>query len=347
MPELSGLYLSELWIWKRMRGMQDQYKRTIDYMRISVTDRCNLRCKYCMPEGVASTSHEEILRYEEILKICKEAVQLGIVNFKVTGGEPLVRKGVLDFMEKLKRLEGVSSVTLTTNGVALREYIPRLKAMGIDGINISLDTIKEETYEKITGKRELSKVLEGISRSCEAGIRTKINCVLLDEYRESIGELASFAERENINVRFIELMPIGIGKGMRGISQEEARVILLEKYPDLSPVKKEESGRKVWGNGPARYETSGCLKGTIGWIDAVSHAFCESCNRVRLTSTGMLKPCLCYGESRDLRKILRENASEEKLREEMRETIYYKPRAHCFGHIEEISESKKMVEIGG
>lgn len=321
--------------------MYDQYGRNIDYLRISVTDRCNLRCSYCMPDGVACIEHREILSYEEILKVCKVAVDLGIVNFKITGGEPLVRKGILTLIKQLKQMKGVKTVTLTTNGVLLEKYIKQIKDAEVDVINISLDTLDKLQYEKITGTDALEQVKSGVMASLQNGIHTRINCVLLEEYQKDIPALAELAEKYKIDIRFIELMPIGVGKDGGGFSQEKAREQLLERYPDLHKV---EDYR---GNGPARYEISSLLKGKIGWIDAISHIFCDDCNRVRLTSRGLLKPCLCYGECVDLKKVLRSEKSEENLKNVMYQAIYGKPKEHCFSEKNQISEHHKMAEIGG
>ncbi len=321
--------------------MLDQFGREIDYLRISVTDRCNLRCKYCMPDGVQRITHGEILRYEELLTICKEAVNLGIKRFKITGGEPFVRKGIISFIQSLKEIDGVESVTLTTNGTLLLENIEKLMAVEIDGINISLDTLSEEQYKDITGADALESVIKAIEKCVKAEITTRINCVLLEEYKENIIPLAALAEIYPIDIRFIELMPIGAGKQGGGFSQPEARKLLMERYPDLHPLE------QYHGNGPAKYEGSSFLKGKIGWIDAISHIFCGDCNRVRLTSTGLLKPCLCYGEGADLRAILRNGGSTDILRETMENTISQKPRAHCFLEKNNVSENHRMVEIGG
>ncbi len=330
--------------------MRDTYHREINYMRLSITDRCNLRCTYCMPEGISCIDHKDILRYEEILRVCQSAIELGITNFKITGGEPLVRKGCLDFIDHLKQMNGVETVTLTTNGILLQKAIPRLKDIGVDAINISLDTTEREAYEKLTGYDQYQKVKSAVVACINSGIRTKLNCVLLESQKQELTKLASFAENDKVDVRFIELMPIGMGTMHRGISRMQAEKILKKKYPDL---KKEMNNTDIWqGNGPAVYETSKALKGRIGWINAVSHQFCDRCNRMRLTSTGKLKPCLCYGETIDLISILRDPLLDEKnidlkIREKIEEAINSKPMAHCFRNVNQISEKKQMSQIGG
>lgn len=319
--------------------MTDQFGRTIDYMRISITDRCNLRCRYCMPEGVKFLDHKEILRYEEILRIAQAAVELGIVNFKVTGGEPLVRRDCVDFIRRLKNLPGVRTVTLTTNGVLLAPLARELAEAGVDWVNISLDAADRETYAAITGFDTLEQVLAGLDACEEVGLPFKLNCVLLPDSRDRLIPLARFAQEQPIDVRFIEVMPIGLGAGRSGLAWEEALSILRRKWPDLRPAEERR------GNGPARCYASGSLRGRIGVIDAVSHKFCAQCNRVRLTSTGQLKPCLCYSEGADLREVVR--TCPEKLTEAMGEAIFCKPQAHCFDCVGGITEQKAMSQIGG
>ena len=267
-------------------------------------------------------------------------MHLGIPRFKITGGEPLVRQGVTDFIAALKRLPGGEEVTLTTNGVRLAELVPALKAAGVDGVNISLDAADPETFQAITGFDQLGNVLAGLDASLAAGLHTKINFVLLAGCEGRVLPVAKLAQSRPVDVRFIEVMPIGAGAESRGLAPAEARKLLLTQWPDLHPVDEHR------GNGPARYDASARLLGRIGWIEAVSHAFCASCNRARVTSTGLLKPCLCYGEGTDLRALLRGGASDAALEQAMAATIYEKPRSHCFG-TGQITEQHVMAAIGG
>lgn len=321
--------------------MKDRLERNINYMRISITDRCNLRCKYCMPDPVADISHGDILRFEEILQITDVAVQLGIDRFKITGGEPLVRKGAAEFVEKLKKQPGVQCVTLTTNGIYLVEALPALKKAGIDGINISLDALDAQCYRDITGKDGLEQVLESIGKCVEYKIPTKINAVMLEQNRGQWNQLAMLAENMPVDVRFIELMPIGYGKYMSGIDGDAILKQLKSQYEDLHYVDEKR------GNGPAIYYRSKYLQGRIGLIRANSHQFCDTCNRVRLTSDGMMKPCLCYEEGVNLRDLLRSQISQEALKQAIQRVIYQKPAAHCFAQKEDITEHKLMSSIGG
>jgi len=322
--------------------MTDQYGRKIDYIRISITDRCNLRCKYCMPEALASAGHECILRYEELLRLCALAVKLGITKFKITGGEPLVRLGCEDLIARLKALPGVEQVTLTTNGLLLRQKLDALCAAGLDGVNISLDTLDERLYRSICGGRgSAAEVMDAVRDCCGRGIKTKINTVLLEENYAQAEQLAAVSEALPVDVRFIELMPIGYGDGLRRVSPDEVLRRLKARWPDLQPT------NEVRGNGPAHYYKSAALKGRLGFIDAVSHKFCAGCNRVRLTSTGQLKPCLCYDMGTDLRALLRSGSSDEALLEAMRACIMQKPKAHRFDDHAQITEKRIMSQIGG
>lgn len=323
--------------------MLDQFSRRIDYLRISITDRCNLRCRYCMPDGVACEKHEDILRYEEILRIARAAVSLGITKFKITGGEPLVRRGCAAFIAELKNTPGVEQVTMTTNGLLLGENLDALCGAGLDAVNISLDTLDAEKFRTITGSAAIrpEAYLPLLERCCGKGLRTKINAVLLPETREEAVSLAAIAGALPVDVRFIELMPIGYGGGMERVSPDEVLQLLQRQWPDLHPTAEKR------GNGPAHYYASEALQGRIGFIDAVSHRFCESCNRVRLTSTGMLKPCLCFDSTLDLRSLLRSGCGEEELTAALREAVWHKPRAHCFDTREQMTERHMMSEIGG
>ena len=324
--------------------MIDSHGRKIDYMRISITDRCNLRCQYCMPEEIKSMEHSEILRFEELLELCSHAVTLGITKFKVTGGEPLVRKGCLSFLRNLKSIPGVEQVTLTTNGVLLKEVLPELEAIGIDGINISLDTLSPDTYEKMTQRKEFTGVLDSIIAAQASKIRTKINCVLLKGINDhEFFDLIHLAKDYQLDVRFIEIMPIGYGKGFEGFDKKDLLEKIAEKYPDY------QVEHQIHGNGPASYVKIPGFKGCIGFIDAIHGKFCDQCNRIRLTSDGILKLCLYYENGLDLKKILRSGASSEELLEAMKSIIYKKPAEHQF-HLtakEGTEELKNMSQIGG
>lgn len=322
--------------------MNDLFGRNIHYLRISITDRCNLRCRYCMPDGVAMCGHDDVLRYEEFLRLARLFARMGITHMRVTGGEPLVRKHAPAFISELKRIPGINTVSMTTNGILLPRYAKELKESGLDSVNISLDTTDEALSEMVTGcPGTVSAVREGIAAMEEVGIPVKLNAVLLRQTAETIADVAAFA-KEGIPVRFIELMPLGCGKdNLDGVSAAEALERLRNAYPDL----RESDSRP--GVGPARYFESSQLRAPIGIIDAVSHSFCTSCNRVRLTSTGALKPCLCFEEGAELGQMLRAGATDDELLATIESTIRKKPREHCFADPEQMTENRLMSQIGG
>lgn len=324
--------------------MKDSHGRTIDYMRISITDRCNLRCKYCMPEDLPSIPHENILRFEEILHLCRLAGELGIRKFKVTGGEPLVRKNCLKFLQDLKALPTTEQVTLTTNGTLLSEYLPELKRIGIDGINISLDTLNEHTFEQITGRPEFSRVMDAVIACQASGIRTKINSVLLQGInKDDFFQLVRLASIYQVDVRFIEIMPIGFGRRFKGCSHQELLSMLSKQYPNHVQVHEHR------GNGPATYIYLPGFKGCIGFIDAIHGKFCNACNRVRLTADGILKLCLYYQNGINLKSMLRSGSPDSVIRTAMEQAIFQKPAEHQFhlAALEGPAEQRRMSQIGG
>mgnify|MGYP005762282417 FL=1 len=323
--------------------MRDAFGREINYMRLSVTDRCNLRCRYCMPmEGVPPTTHGDILRYEELLRVAQAAVSLGIDRFKVTGGEPLVRRGIVDFIRSLKALPGVRQVTLTTNGLHLPSLLDGLLDAGLDAVNISLDTRDNAQYQAITRSGHTADEVLHAVRLCAGRLPTKVNAVLLSETAAQLVPLARLAEELPVDVRFIERMPLGAADASASEPAHKETIDLLRAaWPDLASV------QKRCGNGPARYYASTKLNGCIGLIEAVSHAFCASCNRVRLTSTGLLKPCLCYEQGTDLKPLLRGGADNAALRDAIGQAVRDKPAAHCFAQQDAVTEHKSMNQIGG
>ncbi|MCC2195489.1 GTP 3',8-cyclase MoaA [Fusicatenibacter sp. CLA-AA-H241] len=323
--------------------MLDRYGRVINYLRISVTDRCNLRCCYCMPEGVQDVGMKNILTFEEIWEIVRTGVSLGITHIRITGGEPLVRKGCVDLIRGIREIPGVETITMTTNGVLLRNYGKQLKEAGVDGVNISLDTLDPEEFYKITGKRELQEVLAGIRAAKTAGLPVKLNAVNRKELDPI--PLVRYAQEENLPLRFIEMMPVGYGKKYVGRSNEELRETLEAVCGKAEYMTNREELSRM-GSGPAVYYQFSDLKVPVGFISAIHGKFCDTCNRVRLTAEGYLKLCLCYDEGEDLRRVLREG-EKENLRTIMEQTIFRKPAAHCFEHPAEMTETHEMVKIGG
>lgn len=323
--------------------MLDRYGRVINYLRISVTDRCNLRCCYCMPEGVQDVGMKNILTFEEIWEIVRTGVSLGITHIRITGGEPLVRKGCVNLIRGIREIPGVETITMTTNGVLLGNYAKQLKEAGVDGVNISLDTLDPEEFYKITGKRELQEVLAGIRAAKTAGLPVKLNAVNRKELDPI--PLVRYAQEENLPIRFIEMMPVGYGKKYVGRSNEELRETLEAVCGKAECMTNREELSRM-GSGPAVYYQFSDLKVPVGFISAIHGKFCDTCNRVRLTAEGYLKLCLCYDEGEDLRRVLREG-EKENLRTIMEQTIFRKPAAHCFEHPAEMTETHEMVKIGG
>ena len=318
--------------------MYDQYNRKIDYLRISLTDRCNLHCRYCRPEVSEHVPHNEILRYEELLRICRAALQLGIRKFKITGGEPLLRKGCSDFIAMLKQLDGVEQVTLTTNGTLLAQQLPALIQAGADSINVSLDTLDAAYYTELTGGN-LYSVLQALRELQAAGIPFKLNCVPLAENGlTDIMQLLKLAHSYNAPLRFIELMPLDCNANLHGLSGSEIRKQLEQAGLALQP------DAQRYGNGPASYWRISGYKMPVGFIEPLHNKFCAVCNRVRLTSVGMLKPCLYSDEGMNLKRLLRDGGSDAELLQAMQKIIYAKPAGHSF---EVEAASFNMSQIGG
>lgn len=320
--------------------MTDQYGRPVRYLRISLTDRCNLRCRYCMPEqGVDLCAHADLLRYEEIVAIARAALDCGIDTFKLTGGEPLARRGVPVLVAALKELPGTRQVTLTTNGLLLGEQLDALVAAGLDAVNVSLDTLDETQYHTLTRRAFAPGAVVDTVRAAAQRLPVKINAVLLPETADQWLPLARLAADPGVDVRFIEQMPIGKGEADPGLAGDKVLAALRQAWPDLAPCNEPR------GNGPAHYYKSAGLTGRIGFIDAVSHRFCASCNRLRLTCTGMLRPCLCYDDGTDLRALLRSGAGPDKLKNAVEQAIAAKPEGHCFGSGH--GSRQTMNRIGG
>ena len=327
--------------------MQDRFQRKIEYVRISVTDLCNLRCRYCMPEqGIRKMRHEDILQFDEILRVVRCLVKLGIRKVRLTGGEPLVRKGILDLIREIRRVDGIEVIALTTNGILLSEMAANLRSAGVDYVNVSLDTLDEETFSFLTRSPMLAKVKEGLQALEEAGFTdTKINCVPLAGVNEAdVLKLAELARKKPLKVRFIELMPIGCAyeTGLRGIPMGEVRRVLREVFGEFSQVRQGKSLR-----GPAEYVRPTGFTGQLGFIDAMGHKFCNTCNRIRLTTEGFLKLCLHAGAGLDARKILRSGADDRALLEALSHSIYNKPAEHYFLEADKEQDSRYMYQVGG
>ena len=324
--------------------MLDALGRDIRYLRISVTDRCNLRCRYCMPEeGVEWIEHSAILTYEQITRLVGLFAGLGVEKVRLTGGEPLVRKGLEHLVRAVKEVPGIRRVRITTNGLLLADQLPGLLEAGLDGVNLSLDTLDRAQYEALTRRDELDRALAGLNAALAVpGLTVKINCVPSGENDDQLVPLAALARNRELSVRFIELMPIGLGSSLTRRTEAEVLAKLEEAFGPALPCPKEEGG------GPSRYVTFKGFRGQVGFISAVSHRFCSSCDRVRLTAGGFLKTCLQYDCGADLKALLDAGADDAQLIDAIRGAIAQKPEGHHFGQAPTgRDEGRNMNQIGG
>ncbi|MBR5976389.1 MAG: GTP 3',8-cyclase MoaA [Clostridia bacterium] len=326
--------------------MKDSFGRNIDYLRISVTDRCNLRCVYCMPEeGVEPISHGDVLSYEETIRLARIFASLGIKDIRLTGGEPLVRKGIESLIADIKKMPGIETVSITTNGILIPEKFEMLKAAGLDAVNISLDTLNKEKFVKITRREGFEKVIEAIKLCEDQGIKTKVNCVAMRGVNDDeFASIASLALDHNICVRFIEYMPVGKNDFTKCVPTEEIKEKIEAVYGPLEKINSEG-----FGHGPAVYYKAEDFVGAIGFISAMTCAFCETCNRVRLTAEGFLKLCLQYDTGADLRGPLRAGATDEEIAKIIEKAILQKPKQHIFNDYFDADDidDRNMSKIGG
>ncbi len=328
-----------------MTGLSDSFQRPVNYLRISVTDRCNLRCIYCMPsDGVSLLSHQDILTYEEIYTVASAAAELGINKVRFTGGEPLVRPELPKLVRMLAQIDAINDISLTTNGLLLGRYAAELKQAGLQRVNVSLDTLKQDKFEFITRhSNSLSDVLKGIETARSVGLNpVKINVVVIAGVNDD--ELVDFANKtidEGWHVRFIELMlPVGV-------SATSAQLVSVnDMRKRIKPLGELEPCLPSVGNGPARYFRFPHARGTIGFITPVSEHFCFCCNRLRLTSDGKLRPCLLAENEIDLRQPLRSGISSEGLKQLIKETVAGKPLRH---HLDEgyMPKDRPFSQVGG
>ena len=322
----------------------DLFGRAMNYLRLSVTDRCNLRCLYCMPSNCARNTSNEVLRFEEMLRICRILAGMGISTVRVTGGEPLMRQGVVEFIREIKNIDGIARVNMTTNGMMLEEYLQDLTDAGLDAVNISLDTLNDERFRRLTGSEGLSSIFPAIDRALTMGLTVKINCVPMRGFNEEdIVRIAALAKDKRIGVRFIELMPLGAAAAMQPITIDEVTALIEKAFGPLAP-----SAVKP-GSGPAAYYTLAGFAGYIGIIGALSRRFCEDCNRIRITSEGILKPCLASDLGLDLRRLLSDNASDSEIEMAIQELAQEKPAGQNFTDSGEKAKFRttEMLRIGG
>ena len=313
--------------------MLDSFAREITYLRISITDRCNYRCRYCMPEeGVEKRAHGDICSLEELRDMAAAAVRCGVKKIRVTGGEPLVRRGAVDFCRMLSEIPGVEELCLTTNGSLLTEQAAALREAGVTRLNVSLDTLKEERFRAITRAGTLSDVLRGLESAERAGFeKIKLNCVLLGGVNDDeIADFAALTRAHDWQVRFIERMPMGCGRDFGAYLPAQA---VLERCPELEAISHDGVA--------ACYRFPGA-KGTVGLIAPMSHAFCSECSRVRITADGKLKPCLHSAAELSLRGL-----SGDELEAAIRRGILMKPERHHMDETGETEAQRGMFAIGG
>lgn len=325
--------------------MKDKLNRNIDYLRLSITDRCNLRCKYCMGnKDIVFLPKDELLSSNEIERLVKIFSELGIKKLRITGGEPLVRRNFREIVENINNISGIEEINITTNGIRLEEELEFLSNKKIQSLNISLDTLKADLYRDITGGGDINKVLNSIHKAIALKFkRIKLNVVLVKGKNDSeIMDFVNLTEKYPIDVRFIELMPIGLGKEFSPISNDEV-LSIISKEKKLAPF-----SEKI-GSGPAKYYKTEKGIGCIGFITPISHNFCEQCNRIRITPEGFLKLCLHWSNGLNLKEFLRNGSSDEEIKEKILQAINDKPDKHNMEKKEEDKNFDKryMNRIGG
>lgn len=329
-----------------MSGLKDRFDRVIDYMRISITDRCNLRCVYCMPsEGINPIEHKDILSYEEIIRVIKAAAELGVKKIRITGGEPLARKDITSLTSEIKKISGIEDLSITTNGVLLEKFAQNLADSGVNRVNVSLDTLKPERYKEITRLGDINVVFKGLEAARKAGLLPiKINMIPIRNLNDDeIKDFAGLTIDRDCHVRFIEFMPFGKDGFWSPEKYIPCNEIIyeVEKLGELVPV-------KVRKNGPSKYFRLENAKGVIGFISAITHHFCEECNRLRLTPDGKLRPCLFSETEIDLKPALRGSNAEEEVRKLLNLAIEVKPEKHQINSgRNSLKLIRTMSQIGG
>ncbi len=326
--------------------LADDFARPITYLRISVTDKCNLRCVYCMPEGgLAWLSRDEILSYEEIVTLVRAAASVGVRSIRLSGGEPLVRRNIDRLIAAIAAIDGIDDIALSTNGLLLDEQLEALIAAGLRRVNISLDTLHEERFASIARRPGLDRVLAGIDAAIARGLYpVKINCVVMrDRNDDELVEFAELTRTRPVHVRFIEVMPVHENLDLQRAAYVSADEMLarIGEIAHLRPVPGPS------GNGPARYFAFDGALGTIGVISPLSHDYCERCNRVRLTADGRLRLCLFGDQHIDLRSPLRAGATQDELVALLRNAMHIKPERHHLQLGEASSRMRAFSEIGG
>ena len=326
--------------------LADQFNRPITYLRISVTDKCNLRCVYCMPErGLTWLPKAEILSYEEIAQLVRAAASVGVRSVRLSGGEPLIRKDLARLVEELAAIDGIEDIALSTNGLLLEEQIDALVSAGLKRVNVSLDTLREDRFLEIARRPGLDRVLAGIDAAIARGLApVKINCVVMrGSNDDEIPAFAQWTRQRAVYVRFIELMPVH--ENLR--VQRDAYVSSDEILERVRAAGELQSVPGPGGNGPARYFAFERAPGAVGVISPLSHDYCERCNRVRLTASGKLRLCLFGDHEIDLRTPLRSGTSQDGIADILRSAMLIKPERHHLRLGEAASRMRAFSEIGG
>ncbi len=311
--------------------MRDSYGREITYMRVSVTDLCNLRCRYCMPaEGVMKKSHDDIMSGEEIIAVIESASELGIRKIRFTGGEPLVKKNIVSICRRTHNIPGINEICITTNGILLPQFAESLKDSGVERVNISLDTLSPEKYSYITRGGNIADVLRGIDSAIQTGFRVKINTVLIKGFNDDeIQDMARMTLENDIDIRFIELMPMAESFADGFISARK----IFDSLPELEPLE---------SDGVAKIYRLKNAKGRIGFISPISDSFCGSCNRIRLTADGYIKPCLHSGT-----EIFIRHKTKDEIKSLIINAVMSKPERHHLDATHITESSRTMNRIGG
>ncbi len=330
-----------------MKQLIDTYERKIDYLRLSVTDRCNLRCVYCMPhDGIDLIEPSSILRYEELLRIAHIAASHGVTKLRVTGGEPLVRRGIVEFIKELSGIKGINDLSLTTNGVLLKDFALELKEAGLHRVNVSLDSLDAARFKKLTRGDSLSDVLAGIDTALEVGLKpVKMNMVVIKDFNDDeIMDFANISKKKELHVRFIEYMPFDTAEGWQKEKCITSKAIkeTVEKAEKLYPIK-----NKGTGAGPARRFRFKGAPGEVGFISPVSEHFCGDCNRLRLTADGKLRTCLFSDSEIDIRSALRDGSTDEAVEALLFKAVGEKPIGHQINENIFKKCSKTISLIGG
>lgn len=322
--------------------MRDKLGREAEYLRLSLTDKCNLRCIYCMPEKECCfLKEEDILSDEEVIKIVQLMAKLGIKKVRLTGGEPLIRENILFLIKEINKIEGIEEIFITTNALLFNEREKEFKEAGLKGVNISLDSLNEKIYRELTRGGNILKVFNSIENLLSQNVKVKLNSVIIHgKNNNGIVDLAELTLKYKLDLRFIELMPVGCAKGLIPVSNETVKEILSQKYK-FTECKDEKM------QGPAKYIMLPNALGRVGFISAISDNFCSTCNRIRLTPEGFLKQCLHWNYGIDIRDYLRKGIRDEVILEIIKENIYNKPDKHSFGVITEGKDKRNMNQIGG